>query len=704
MAGGGTIDKGSGGPPRALSRSRLLILLFSLVFIAAAWAVAVLQTRYERAEAINAAVRQNVNRAVALEQYVTRTLEAADMATLNVSERFLSGDGLDRFVGTRGKPRLITDAVSRDGMFAGLSVADASGYVVASTLPLPSGHPNVATQTPFSVHARGDSGRLFISAPRPSRRIGGTFIWLTRRINHADGSFAGVVSVNIAPERFTDFYKDADFSPADMISVIGLDGVTRARRTGAFSSFGEDLRGKLVMRRQYADPNGTYLGPSALDGKVRYFSHRRLKNYPLFVTSGVSRAAILQPVEKRALAYFLGAGLLTLMTIAFAGLLISYMSRRQKQADEIAEANRRLGEAQRIAQVGDWDHDLVTGAIKWSPQLCEMYERDPARLTLTFNEFDSYLDDEGRATIKAAVARALETGERQEYGFAATLPSGTQTYRQVVAVPTIGANGKAVRLHGTDQDVTSRKLVDALQQEIAHLSRVDAMNAMAATLAHELNQPLTAAANYLVGSRRLLPPIRPEKLNLVDEGMRSAERQVMLAAKIIRRVRDMVSTQPRLHETASLADIVAEAVSLVSVANSYPRVMLLKDLGLGANEVSGDSIQIQQVLMNLIKNACEATSEAEHPRVVIRSRRHGPAHVVVSVGDNGPGIPEASGDLFSPFATSKRGGLGLGLSISRTIVEAHGGKIWIEDTGGGGTTISFTLPVPAAVELELKIA
>jgi two-component system sensor kinase FixL len=333
-----------------------------------------------------------------------------------------------------------------------------------------------------------------------------------------------------------------------------------------------------------------------------------------------------------------------------------------------------------------------------------MYERDPSRSILSYDDFESYLNEEGRRVVRAELDRAIESAERQQYAFAATLPSGTVTYHEIVAVPVLGPGGEVARLYGTDQDITSRKLVDSLQQEVAHLSRVDAMNAMAATLAHELNQPLTAAANYLVGSRRLLDPSRAPRPNLVEEGIRSAEQQVLLAAQIIRRVRGLVSNEPRPHETSHLDMIVADAVSLVSVANSYPRVFLSKDIGRGANEVSADSIQVQQVLMNLIRNACEATSNVEHPRVTVRSRRHAADEVIVSISDNGPGVPASAGDLFSPFVSSKRSGLGLGLSISRTIVEAHGGRIWVESTGEAGTTISFTLPVPAAEEPELKIA
>src|SRR3546814_7269839 len=129
------------------------------------------------------------------------------------------------------------------------------------------------------------------------------------------------------------------------------------------------------------------------------------------------------------------------------------------------------------------------------------------------------------------------------YELRAILPSGRVSYRKIVAVPTRNAEGSVMRLHGTDQDVTAAKLLEMLQAEVAHLSRIDAMNTMASTLAHELNQPLTAAKNYLVGSRRLVEDIEAEEAEVVSAAMQGAERQILLAANIIRRIREMVADQ-----------------------------------------------------------------------------------------------------------------------------------------------------------------
>lgn len=684
-------------------QGRLAIALVAILLVAGAWLFVIQQTRHERVEAVEVAVRENRNRAVALERYVTSILEAADMATLHVAELHRRGafGSLDN---APPLPRRFSDPVVDHPAFAGISIANADGVVVASTMDLGGSHANVRGHPAFTPHLPRDSGRLFVGTPRHSERLGGAFIWLTRRLNNPDGSLAGVIAVNIAPDRLVQSHEEARTRPLDMVSVIGLDGITRARRTGDVVSFGEDLRGKLVMRRQMADPNGTYLGPSALDGRVRYFSHRRLREFPLFATSGVALAQIMAPVEKRSRASLAGACLFSLVVVGLAGLFIFSLDRRQKRAQAMAEINWRLEEAQRIAQIGDWEYELATGTIRWSPQLCRMYERDEANGTLSYAEFEAYLDQAACETLARGVARAIETGERQEYTFDVTLPSKAVSHRHVVLLPTLGEDGSVVRLHGTDQDVSSRRLLDMLQQEVAHLSRVEAMNAMAATLAHELNQPLTASANYLAGSRRHLAALDAPSAQTAREGMKLAEQQVQLAAKMIRRVRAMVANQPRADEIASLREIIDDSVSLVRAANAYPRLSVGTDIAVDADLIGADRVQIQQVLMNLIRNAAEATDGTPRPHIRVRSRPDDQERLVVSVADNGPGIPDHAGDLFSPFATSKQHGLGLGLSISRTIVEANGGRIWVEATGPSGTEFRFTVPRPVAEEPRREVA
>jgi two-component system sensor kinase FixL len=219
------------------------------------------------------------------------------------------------------------------------------------------------------------------------------------------------------------------------------------------------------------------------------------------------------------------------------------------------------------------------------------------------------------------------------------------------------------------------------------------MNAMAATLAHELNQPLTAASNYLNGSRRRLRKGGEDALDVVREGMEAAGQQVHLAADILRRVREMVSNQPRTVTSVPLVRVVEDALALVTIGRDAVRPTIRTKFGADARSVRADRIQVQQILINLLGNAFEATHGRPDAEIVISTMREGD-FVAITVADNGAGFDQPSEARFSPFASTRESGLGLGLSISRTIIESHGGRIWTADREGGGAVVGFTLPAP----------
>ena len=696
-------------PPASVVSSRRarlvkgLIWAFCLLLVAGSWTFVVAQIGYERRTAIEDAVRQNENRAVAFEQYVRRTLESADLVTRYVGSRFAQGRVGSEFGGSPGNPVRISGELARDGPVLGVSIADAQGNVIATSLPLGASLRNVAGRPAFRAHATRDSDELFISPPMRSVAAGRNLIWLSRRLNRPDGSFAGVIGVIVPPDQLTAFYRDARLGPRDLMSVIGLDGIVRARRLGPLTSSGDDARGGAVLREQRQRTSGTYLGPSRIDGVMRYVSHRRVSNFPLFVTYAVPEAEVLAGPRRRARIFVAGAALLSLTLIAFALFVTIALTRRERREAEIAAANQRLEEAQRIGQIGDWDYDLRTGETFWSPQLQAMYERE-GQGSPTLQEFLAYLDEVGRAAIQRAHAAAIRNGEAQEVEYVVHLPSGAETYHQSAVIPTKDASGEVVRLHGTDQNVSARKLLDLLQTHVAHLSRVEAMNAMAATLAHELNQPLTSAANYLVGSRGRLRALDGQEADQVAQGIAAAERQVHLAADIIRRVREMLSNQPKTLVAVSLTRIVDDAAALIAMASPERGFAVDKRIAANARTVKGDRIQLQQVMVNLLRNACDATEGVADPEIVVSTRREGRGAVTICVEDNGPGFSQPASDRFSPFATTKRAGLGLGLSISRTIIEAHGGRIWTEDRDEGGARICFTLPAGRRKQEESEAA
>ena len=244
----------------------------------------------------------------------------------------------------------------------------------------------------------------------------------------------------------------------------------------------------------------------------------------------------------------------------------------------------------------------------------------------------------------------------------------------------------------TERQQTLLRLQD-LQSELAHVGRVSEMGTLASSLAHELNQPLTAVASYCESARDLLTtePDR-ETLDMVREAIDEAATQAIRAGQIVRRLRDFMSHGETERRVGSLQRLINEANALALVGSREHGIEVQLALDPRADLVFVDRIQVQQVLINLIRNAIDAMLESPVRKLSIRTLRED-GMTRVTVEDTGSGISDTIADqLFQPFVTSKQSGMGIGLSICRTIVEAHGGRIWFEPGSVGGTAFHFTLP------------
>jgi two-component system sensor kinase FixL len=242
----------------------------------------------------------------------------------------------------------------------------------------------------------------------------------------------------------------------------------------------------------------------------------------------------------------------------------------------------------------------------------------------------------------------------------------------------------------TERHRTELRLRD-LQSELIHISRLSAMGTMASTLAHELNQPLTAVTNYLEGARDLLDDPTPEALTLARGAMEEATAQSIRAGHIIRRLRDFVAHGEVSQRAEPLNMMVEEAAQLALIGAPAAGIRVVTEYAGTDTMVRVDRVQIQQVLVNLLRNAIEAMADTPR-RILTIATRAADDQMQVTIADTGSGIPPAVADrLFQAFASSKPDGMGLGLSISRTIVEAHGGTIWATAQPDGGTAFHFTL-------------
>lgn len=296
------------------------------------------------------------------------------------------------------------------------------------------------------------------------------------------------------------------------------------------------------------------------------------------------------------------------------------------------------------------------------------------------------------------LARYLRTGERRIIGTGRVVIGQRKdgsTFPMELSVGEIAVEGRR-QFTGFVRDLTERqeneRRLHEVQSELLHVTRVSEMGQMGSTLAHELNQPLTAVSNYLAALRRLVASPNFDAKH-ADEIFTRATAQASRAGEIIRRLREFLSKGDTERRIESVNHVVEEACALALVGARSQGVTVLMRLDPAAPNAVIDKIQMQQVILNLVRNAIEAMAAAPQRELNILTERRADDMIEIAVADTGPGIAESIRDkLFQPFVTTKESGMGVGLSICRSIVEAHGGKLWADAGTGGGTVFRLTIP------------
>lgn len=381
---------------------------------------------------------------------------------------------------------------------------------------------------------------------------------------------------------------------------------------------------------------------------------------------------------------------------ATAGFLIG----RAGKSGEGGRARREAGDAHTRSIVATMPDGMVVAdrrgvILSVNPAAERMFGWSAAELV--GRNVTVLMRDRDAAEHPRYVRRYLDTKERRLIGYGRAMIAERRDGSQFPIEITVGEDWSdrhifTAFIRDLEEQAIAERRVEELRAELAQASRQNAMAALGSTLAHEVNQPIANVANYVESVRHMLAGSAEIDLAVIDAALREAAAEALRAGDIIRHLRDLAARGDVEKSIEDLGILVREAAS-IALNTALVRGYDLR-IAVPPALVLVDRVQIQQVLINLIRNAREAMAEGERRELTVASAPTGDGSVQVSVADSGPGIaPEIADRLFDAFSSTKADGMGLGLSICRTIVESNGGRIWTEPRPGGGTVFHFTLPL-----------
>jgi len=386
------------------------------------------------------------------------------------------------------------------------------------------------------------------------------------------------------------------------------------------------------------------------------------------------------------------------LTMANQDLKLQIAEREQTER-KLRQSEAYLAEAQRLARTGSWVWQVVgKDALHLSEEWFRIYGFDPGEGLPAWEKRLERVHPEDRDRWKATLEQAIERESEYEVEFRILPPDGTVKYIHSVGHPVFGASGDLVQFVGSSTDITERKQAEeALRQaqaDLARVSRVTTMGELTASLAHEVNQPIAAAVTDARTCLRWLTREQPD----VEEAREAASRVVKdatRAAEIISRVRQLFKKGTAERELVDVNEMIREMIVLLRSEITRYSISVRTELASDVPQFVGDRVQLQQVLMNLMINGIDAMRDGDATReLTIKSQRAENEQLIVSVSDTGVGLPPQQADqIFNAFFTTKPHGTGMGLRISRSIVESHGGHLWAGENSPRGARFYLTLPV-----------
>ena len=376
----------------------------------------------------------------------------------------------------------------------------------------------------------------------------------------------------------------------------------------------------------------------------------------------------------------------------------------QQSEHSLRRSEGYLAKAETLARIGSWAYETASRKLVYLSQgWYRIYGFDPKDGIPTWEEGLQHVHPEDRAELLATIRRAIAQKSDYDVEFRILIPRAPIKFVRSVGEPVLGPSGEVLQFVGVAMDVTEsrraeeeRERLRHAQAELAHISRVNTMGELTASLAHEIKQPIGAAVTNAEACFRLLDrdqPDIPEAREAALEMVKDARR----AADIIDRVRLLYQKGSSHQDALDVNDVIREMVIMLQNEANRHSITMRTDFAEGLPNVMADRVQLQQVLMNLMLNSIEAM-RGTSGELSIKSQLADDGQLLISVSDTGVGLAaDHLEQIFNPFFTTKSQGTGLGLAITRSIVEAHGGRIWATRNSGSGATFHFTLPGRAAI-------
>lgn len=378
--------------------------------------------------------------------------------------------------------------------------------------------------------------------------------------------------------------------------------------------------------------------------------------------------------------------------------------RLSQEEEQLRRSQAFLAEAQRLSSTGSFSWRVRESRMEWSEQLYRIFEFDPA-MPVTLEAIGARVHPDDAPRLREMTEKARNAASDLEYEYRLLMPDHSVKYLHLIAHGTRNPQGQLEYI-GAVQDVTRRRIAeDALSKahsELAHMARAMSLGVLTASITHEVSQPLAGIVTNAGACIRMLAA-EPANVDGARETVRRTIRDANRAADVVARLRALFAKRGAPTEPIDLNDVAGEVIALSQPEMERNRVVLQTGFAGDLPLVTGDRVQIQQVILNLFTNACDAMTEVEdRPRsLIVRTRRGEDDHARLSVEDAGTGIAASEMNrLFEAFYTTKSDGMGMGLSVSRSIIERHHGRLWAEPNVGPGTTFIFSIPTrsPRAAE------